>query len=176
MNLAQVYLSLGSNIGDREVNLHAAIAALPDAGVRMQRVSSIYETQPVDYVQQPWFLNCVVEGETQLKPLALLRALQQIELHLGRKKAIPKGPRAIDLDILLYGDESIATPELQIPHPRMAERRFALAPLAELVPRLRHPAWSGTVADLLARTSDTSQVRKKAALATPPVDHREKGT
>jgi len=154
-----VYLSLGSNVGDRETNLRAAIAALTSAGVRVDRVSSIYETEPVDYQDQPWFLNCVLEAETDMQPHALLQALRAIESQLGSKKEFAKGPRKIDLDILLYGSETIDTPELQIPHPRMLLRRFVLAPLAELVPTLKHPAWNATAAQLLALSSDKSVVR-----------------
>jgi 2-amino-4-hydroxy-6-hydroxymethyldihydropteridine diphosphokinase len=155
-----IYLSLGSNVGDREANLRAAIAAIEGAGVRVRRVSSLYETEPVDFLEQPWFLNCVVEGETESKPLALLRALREIEVKMGSKKLIAKGPRLLDMDILLYGEETIDTPELQVPHPRMMNRRFVLEPLAEIAPELRHPSWSGTATDLLARTPDRSAVRR----------------
>lgn len=154
-----VYLSLGSNVGDREPNLRAAIAALPPAGVHVKRVSSIYETEPVDYLDQPWFLNCVVEAETDLQPRALLQALHAIESQLGNKKEFAKGPRKIDLDILLYGAETISTPDLRIPHPRMLSRRFVLAPLSELAPNLKHPSWPATTAVLLERLTDPSQVR-----------------
>ena len=153
-----VYLSLGSNVGDREGRLRGAIRALPAAGVRVQRVSSIYETQPVDYEQQAWFLNCVVEGETRLPPLPLLHQLRGIESAMGSRKPFPKGPRLIDLDILLYGDEIVDTPELVIPHPRMTQRRFVLVPLAEMAPELRHRTWPATVEQLLQRTQDKSEV------------------
>jgi 2-amino-4-hydroxy-6-hydroxymethyldihydropteridine diphosphokinase len=154
------YLSLGSNVGDREANLCAAIAALPQAGLRIQKVSSFYETEPVDYLDQAWFLNCAVEAETQLKPPALLRALQSIESQMGSKKEFAKGPRKIDLDILLYGQETIDTPDLRVPHARMLQRRFVLAPLAEIAPNLQHPAWRAKVRDLLAQAPDKSQVRR----------------
>ncbi len=157
-----VYLSLGSNIGDRAKNLHAAIAALAGAGVRMTKVSSFYETEPVDLHEQPWFLNCVIEGETEVRATQLLKKLREIESRMGSKKLVAKGPRAIDLDILLYGQETIDTPELQVPHPRMHLRRFVLVPLAEIAPELRHPAWSGTAGDLLTKTLDASEVRKTA--------------
>jgi 2-amino-4-hydroxy-6-hydroxymethyldihydropteridine diphosphokinase len=160
MEEKKIYLSLGSNVGDREANLRAAIAALAGTGVRVRRVSSLYETEPVDFLEQPWFLNCVVEGETELEPLALLRELRQIEALMGSKKLIAKGPRLIDMDILLYGQETIDTPELQVPHPRMTERRFVLVPLAEIAPELQHPSWSGTLAHLLACTTDRSEVRR----------------
>ena len=155
-----VYLSLGSNLGDREANLRAAIDALQPAGVRVRQVSSIYETEPVDFLDQPWFLNCVVEAETEIEPHALLQSLRSIESQLGSQKEFAKGPRKLDLDILLYSDETIATPDLQIPHPRMLQRRFVLTPLAEIAPNLRHPSWPATASTLLAHLSDPSQVRK----------------
>jgi 2-amino-4-hydroxy-6-hydroxymethyldihydropteridine diphosphokinase len=155
-----VYLSLGSNIGDRAANLKAAIAALADEGVIVRKVSSFYETEPVDYLQQDWFLNCVVEGETELPGGTLLAKLRAIETRMGSKKVIAKGPRILDIDILLYGDETIATPELQIPHPRMTQRRFVLVPLAEIAPDLSHPSWHASVKDLLAATTDRSEVRR----------------
>jgi 2-amino-4-hydroxy-6-hydroxymethyldihydropteridine diphosphokinase len=155
-----IYLSLGSNLGERADNLWRALAALKDAGVRVRRVSSIYETEPVDLRDQPWFLNCVVEAETESSPPELLEKIRRIETLMGSKKLVAKGPRLIDLDILLYGDESIDTPELQVPHPRMHLRRFVLVPLAEIAPDLLHPSWSATAADLLARTPDHSAVRK----------------
>jgi 2-amino-4-hydroxy-6-hydroxymethyldihydropteridine diphosphokinase len=155
-----VYLSLGSNIGNRAANLHAAIAALGKAGVRVSKVSSFYETEPVDYKEQPWFLNCVLEAEADLPPSGLLRALRGIEAQMGSKKQFAKGPRLIDLDILLYGQETIHTPELHVPHPRMLQRRFVLAPLAEIAPSLRHPSWSASVLDLLKTAPDQSEVRR----------------
>ncbi len=155
-----VYLSLGSNIGDRAKNLHAAIAALPEAEVRVTKVSSFYETEPVDLREQPWFLNCVIEGVTEVRATQLLKKLREIESRMGSKKLVAKGPRVIDLDILLYGQETIDTPELQVPHPRMHLRRFVLVPLAEIAAELRHPAWNGTAGDLLAKTLDASEVRK----------------
>jgi 2-amino-4-hydroxy-6-hydroxymethyldihydropteridine diphosphokinase len=158
--MATVYLSLGSNVGDRDFNLRAAIAALAPAGVHVTRLSSIYETEPVDYLDQPWFSNCVVEAETNLEPHALLQSLHAIELHLGNKKEFAKGPRKIDLDILLYGSDTIATSDLQVPHPRMHLRRFVLAPLAEIAPNLEHPSWPATAAVLLERLTDPSQVRR----------------
>jgi len=155
-----VYLSLGSNVGDRRENLRLAIAALPAAGVPVARTSSVYETEPVDYLEQEWFLNCVVEAQTQHDPLALLHALRAIETQMGSTKAIPKGPRRIDLDILLYGSETVDTAELQIPHARMLRRRFVLIPLAELAPSLTHPLWHATVTELLRDVPDQSEVRR----------------
>lgn len=155
-----VYLSLGSNLGDREKNLRTAIAALAHAKARVTRVSSFYETEPVDLHEQPWFLNCAVQAETELPPLELLRALRGIESQMGSKRLMPKGPRLIDLDILLYGGENIDTPELQVPHPRMLLRKFVLAPLAEIAPNLKHRRWEGTASELLAKVNDPSEVRR----------------
>jgi 2-amino-4-hydroxy-6-hydroxymethyldihydropteridine diphosphokinase len=156
----KVYLSLGSNLGDRKKNLRTAIAALADAGVCVTRVSSFYETEPVDLRDQPWFLNCVVQATTEVLPFGLLDALRGIEARMGSKKLVPKGPRLMDLDILLYRDDTIVTPELQVPHPRMLTRRFVLVPLSEIAPDLKHPSWKGTVNQLLADLGDSSVVRK----------------
>jgi 2-amino-4-hydroxy-6-hydroxymethyldihydropteridine diphosphokinase len=154
------YLSLGSNVGDRARNLRDAIAALGRAGVHIVRVSSLYETEPVDYLDQAWFLNMAIQAETELGALELLRALRQIETQMGSKKLIAKGPRLIDMDILLYGDQVIDTPELQVPHPRMHLRRFVLEPLAEIAPNARHPVSGLSATAMLARTPDNSAVRK----------------
>ena len=155
-----MYLSLGSNVGDREANLRAAIAALPAVGVRVTQVSAYYETEPVDYLEQEWFLNCVVEGETEVAAEELLRALREIETRMGSKKLVAKGPRLIDMDILLYGAETIATPELQVPHPRMHLRRFVLVPLAEIAAEARHPTLKKAAKELLEETKDRSAVRR----------------
>jgi 2-amino-4-hydroxy-6-hydroxymethyldihydropteridine diphosphokinase len=152
------YLSLGSNIGDRAANLAAAIAAVEHSGIRVLRQSSTYETEPVDFLEQDWFLNSVVEAETSLSPEALLSALQHVERSLGSHKLIPRGPRSLDIDILLYGAEIIRTPGLEVPHPRLPNRRFVLVPLAQLAPRLIHPVLHTTIAELLAATPDRSQV------------------
>jgi 2-amino-4-hydroxy-6-hydroxymethyldihydropteridine diphosphokinase len=160
MDEKTVYLSLGSNIGDRKKNLRAAMDELPYASVAVTRVSSFYETEPVDLLEQPWFLNCVVEAETHFDPFMLLRALREIETKMGSKKLVAKGPRLMDIDILLYGSETIDTPELQVPHPRMHLRRFVLVPLAEIAPGLKHPTWPDDVSGLLARTLDSSIVRR----------------
>jgi len=143
-----IYLSLGSNIGDREGNLEAAVERLAGE-MRILRVSPIYETEPVDYTAQGWFLNVVVEAETALFPLQLLARIHKIERALGRVRAAPKGPRTIDIDILFYGSTVMRTATLEIPHPRIAERRFVLVPLADLAPALRHPVSHRTVRELL---------------------------
>ncbi|HWY07670.1 MAG TPA: 2-amino-4-hydroxy-6-hydroxymethyldihydropteridine diphosphokinase [Candidatus Acidoferrales bacterium] len=155
-----VYIALGTNVGEREANLLQALQLLPESGVHIRRVSSIYETEPVDYLDQEWFLNAVLEAQTELDALDLLSALRVIEARMGSKKAFAKGPRKIDLDILLYGDETIDTPELQVPHPHMLERKFVLIPLAEIAPNLRHPSWKSGVPQLLAATPDRSAVKK----------------
>jgi len=143
------YLSLGSNMGDREANLRAAIDRLATSGLHILRTSPVYETEPVDYADQRWFLNMVVEAETSLFPLQLLAQTQKVERVLGRVRTVPKGPRVIDIDILLYGTAVVRTAKLEIPHPRMAERRFVLVPLHDLAPDLRHPVTRATVAEML---------------------------
>jgi len=154
-----IYLSLGSNLGDRAANLERAIEALAGIGVRVLRRSSTYETEPVDFLAQPWFLNCVVEAETSVAPRQLLEELQSIERKLGSKKPVPRGPRIIDLDVLFYETAVIHEVGMEIPHPRLAERRFVLVPLAELAPEFRHPVLRKTAAELLASTDDHSAVR-----------------
>jgi 2-amino-4-hydroxy-6-hydroxymethyldihydropteridine diphosphokinase len=154
-----IYLSLGSNLGDRAANLERAIEALSEIGVRVQRRSSIYETEPVDFLAQPWFLNCVVEGEVSFEPRQLLEALQVVELKRGSRKLARSGPRILDLDILFYDTAVIHEEGMEIPHPRLAERRFVLIPLVELAPELRHPVLGKTSSELLAATQDRSAVR-----------------
>jgi 2-amino-4-hydroxy-6-hydroxymethyldihydropteridine diphosphokinase len=156
----KVYLSLGSNLGDRAKNLRDALAALRKAGIDVTRISSMYETEPVDYLDQPWFVNMALEAETELVPAALLEMLRGIETQMGSTKLIAKGPRLIDMDILLYGDEVIDIPGLHVPHPRMHLRRFVLEPLAEIAPNVRHPVLGLSVSEMLARTPDKSVVRK----------------
>ncbi len=148
-----VYLSLGSNLGDREGNLRLARERLSESGLSPLRESSLYETEPRDFPDQPWFLNQVIAAETSLFPRRLLAALQRIERELGRKRGVPKGPRTIDLDILLFGEAVVSAPDLEIPHPRLAERRFVLEPLAELAPDLRHPLTRRTVREMLAQVA-----------------------
>ena len=156
----RVYLCLGSNLGDRRAYLARALEQMQAAGIRVRRVSALYHTQPVDYAEQPWFLNCVAEVETESMPRQLLRQLQRIERQLGRRRSVPRGPRTMDIDILLYRNHVMHTSELTIPHPRLAERRFVLEPLRELAAGLRHPVSHSTVAELLAALADRSRVRR----------------
>jgi 2-amino-4-hydroxy-6-hydroxymethyldihydropteridine diphosphokinase len=160
--MTTVYLAMGTNVGNREENLRRALVLLAEAGVKIKKTSSIYETEPVDYLEQDWFLNGVLEAETELTPKDLLRTLRGIESAMGSKKAFAKGPRLIDLDILLYGEQTIQTPELQVPHPRMLKRKFVMVPLVEIAPELRHPSWKANAKEILGQIADRSGVRKFA--------------
>ena len=143
-----VYLSLGSNLGDRQANLRNAIGRLLDLGY-VQEVSSLYETEPVEFTEQPWFLNCAVAVRTELIPREFLAGILEIERSMGRQRTQPKGPRIIDIDILLYGAAHIKTPTLTVPHPAMAQRRFVLEPLAEIAPEVKVPLLKKAVRELL---------------------------
>ncbi|MGB0040044.1 MAG: 2-amino-4-hydroxy-6-hydroxymethyldihydropteridine diphosphokinase [Terriglobales bacterium] len=153
------YLSLGSNIGDREANLREAIAQLKSAG-SLLKLSSVYETQPVGLPDQPWFLNCVAALETAKTPRELLKIALDIEAGMGRLRFRDKGPRKIDIDILLFGDQILNEPDLKIPHPAMHERRFVLEPLAEIAPGARHPVLNKTAGELLAALGESQIVRR----------------
>jgi 2-amino-4-hydroxy-6-hydroxymethyldihydropteridine diphosphokinase len=153
-----IYLSLGSNLGNRESHLRDAIGRLDSPDLRVLRISPVYETEPVGFAGQGWFLNLVAEAETTLFPLRLLQRTSRIERELGRVRTVAQGPRTIDIDILLYGGAVIRTPRLEVPHPRMAERRFVLAPLADISPDLDHPILHRTIAQLL-REAPEQRVR-----------------
>ena len=144
-----IYLALGSNLGERDANLRAALTALQPQ-VQIDRVSSVYDTAPMHVLDQPRFHNIVCSGRTRLDPFALLALAKRIERELGRTAGPRFGPRILDIDVLLYDDQVIATPELTVPHPRMAERAFVLVPLAEIAPDLRPPTFAAAIATLAA--------------------------
>ena len=155
------FIGLGSNLGDRAGNLLLAVRGMLDAGLEVTRLSSIYETEPVDRADQPMFLNMVAEVRiTIFTAEQTLARLLRIEYALGRRREVPRGPRIIDLDLLFYGDEHRATEFLHLPHPRVHQRRFVLTPLAELEPRLLHPILHRDVSQLLAETDDKADVRR----------------
>jgi 2-amino-4-hydroxy-6-hydroxymethyldihydropteridine diphosphokinase len=158
--MKNIYLSLGSNIGDRAQNIAYALEQLASQGVRVLKRSSLYETEPVELREQEWFLNCVTEIETTLRSQELMQVLLKIERSMGRERTVPKGPRVIDMDILLFGSEVVKESHLEIPHPRMADRRFVLVPLAEISPDAMHPITKKTVQRLLEDTPDRSEVRR----------------
>ena len=144
------FVGLGSNIEPRREYLQLALKRLAEAPLGLVAQSSLYESAPVDVVDQPWFLNMVVQLETELEPLALLRALQVIEKEAGKQVVIRRGPRTLDLDLLLWGQVLLETPDLVLPHERLASREFVLRPLAEIAPEQRHPLYERSAADLLA--------------------------
>jgi 2-amino-4-hydroxy-6-hydroxymethyldihydropteridine diphosphokinase len=153
------YLSLGSNVGERAGQLRNAQARLSAAG-RLVAVSSLYETEPVEFTEQPWFLNCVLELETEKTPQELMATILGIEQEMGRRRVRKKGPRTIDIDILLLGDAVIDSPELAVPHAAMHQRRFVLEPLAEIAPEVQHPLLKKTIRELLDALPAGQTVRK----------------
>jgi 2-amino-4-hydroxy-6-hydroxymethyldihydropteridine diphosphokinase len=158
----KAYVGLGSNLGERAGNLLLAVRGMLDAGLKVARLSSVYETEPLDVHEQPVFLNMVAEIERVelFSPEQMLARLLRIEYALGRRREVRRGPRTIDLDLLLYGEEQRATPFLTLPHPRLDQRRFVLVPLAELAPSLLHPTLDKTISQLLAETRDDSKVTR----------------
>ncbi len=155
----RAYLSLGSNVGNREAQLREALSRLSAIG-GVAKISSFYETEPVEFTEQPWFLNCAVALETNQTPQQLMKAILRIEQHMGRRRVEKKGPREIDIDILLFDDEVMESEELTIPHPAMAQRRFVLEPLAEIAPETRHPVTGKAVWEMLRELPEAQVVRK----------------
>ena len=160
--IQNAYVGLGSNLGDRAGYLLLAVRGMLDAGLDVIRLSSIYETQPVEYKQQPAFLNMVAElrGATLPSAEQTLARLLRVEYALGRTRDVPMGPRTIDLDLLIFKDKKVDSEFLTVPHPRIAHRRFVLVPLNELVPSLVHPVLETSVSELLAQVYDYSAVVK----------------
>jgi 2-amino-4-hydroxy-6-hydroxymethyldihydropteridine diphosphokinase len=157
-----VYLSLGSNVGDRQGNLTRAIAEMAKIGT-VQKRSALYETEPMEVTDQPWFLNMAVELETELMPKQFIAAVLDIERSMGRKRTKKKGPRAIDIDVVLFGKSIIEMQGLMVPHPAMHQRRFVLEPMAEIAPEVRHPVYKKTMRELRdALPTGSGQVKKLA--------------
>jgi 2-amino-4-hydroxy-6-hydroxymethyldihydropteridine diphosphokinase len=160
--MATAYIGLGSNLGDRMAMLRNAIQRLETLG-RITAASSLYETEPVGYLEQPRFLNAVVMLETDLAPIDLLQTLLGIERDLGRMRSFPNAPRTLDLDLLLVDDVVLDTPELTLPHPRLHERAFVLVPLAEIAPELVVPGSGKTLRELLRTLPDQGGAEVSAA-------------
>jgi 2-amino-4-hydroxy-6-hydroxymethyldihydropteridine diphosphokinase len=158
MNPVKAYISVGSNLGDKKENLDYAIANLGRCGILIQ-ASPYLETEPVGYTEQPWFLNAAAEIETQLGPFELLRLCMDIEASRGRTREFPNAPRTLDMDILFYGNAIIRTSNLVIPHPRLADRKFVLAPMARIAPDLVHPVLRKSMRLLLKECTDPSRIR-----------------
>ncbi len=165
--MKRVYLGLGSNMGDREAYLRAAIEKLHGPDLNVLRVSKVYESAAMEMTEQADFLNLVVEAETSLLPMRLLQRVLRVESEMGRKRLVAKGPRTIDIDLLLYGNAVIRRADLRVPHLRMTERRFVLEPLAELVPSLRHPVDRRPISELLRLVSGQHLFETALSLGVP---------
>lgn len=165
--MAEVFVALGSNLGDPGAHMREALQRLAQH-LAVDRVSSLYRTEPVGFREQPDFLNAVASAHTQKTPGEVLALLVGIEAAMGRRRDVPLGPRTIDLDLLLHDEAVVAEPDLTLPHPRMAKRRFVLEPLAEIAPELRPPGLGGTVRELLARLPDGASVERVDAADWPP--------
>ena len=161
--MARVVLGMGANLGDREAGLRAALRALPPE-VRILGVSSVFRSDPVGFEDQPEFWNLVVRGESTLEPHALLERVHVIEAALGRRRTFPNAPRTIDIDVLLYDDTVLSTPELTVPHPRMLERAFVLRPLVELLPEASHPVTGRPFAEHLAEAEEAGRLERAEPL------------
>jgi len=159
------YLSLGSNVGDRETHLKRAIERLAGIG-NVVVVSSFYETEPVEVTGQPWFLNCAVKLDTEKMPKQLMKSLLDVERDMGRRRGQRKTPRAIDLDILLFGTSIIDTKELTVPHPAMHQRRFVLEPMTEIAPEVRHPVFKRTIRELRDALPPGQTVKRLGSLTS----------
>ncbi len=158
------YLSAGSNLGDRKGNLENGIRGLIEAGLVVRRISSVYETEPVGFLDQQWFLNIALGTETHLSPKELLACCLEVEGRVGRVRSFTGAPRTLDLDILLYDELIIDQPGLRIPHPRMAQRKFVLEPLAQIAPELLHPELKQKMSYLLSTCADPSGVVRHSEL------------
>jgi 2-amino-4-hydroxy-6-hydroxymethyldihydropteridine diphosphokinase len=160
-----IFVGLGSNVGDREMQLRDASSSLRRHDIALRRSASLYITEPRDFEDQPWFLNTVIEIETNLPPQKLIRVCLEIEKEAGRVRDQSRGPRPLDLDIILYRGQILQSDELILPHPRYTERRFVLVPLAEIAPDFRDPVRNLTIQQLLEQCADTGEVR----LHRPPL-------
>lgn len=158
----KIFIGLGANLGDPTDSIREAIDLIESRGLgKVVRTSSLYRTEPVGLTDQPWFINAAAQIETGMEPMEFLTGLREIEKELGRPEdRIPDGPRVIDLDILLWGNDTISNHDLEVPHPRMHERRFVLTPLCEIAPRVMHPVHEKTIEFLLENLADTSTVEK----------------
>jgi 2-amino-4-hydroxy-6-hydroxymethyldihydropteridine diphosphokinase len=158
--MSKIYLCLGSNLGDRKLNIKKAFDGLITCGIKVSAQSSVYETEPVGFKIQPLFYNICVEADTDIEPVPLLRILQEVESKTGRKKGEKWGPRIIDIDILFYNNIIIYSPELVIPHPEIQNRKFVLAPMSEIAGGLIHPGYNITINEMLEKGNFTEKVKR----------------